>query len=117
MNKNIQIILFYLFIFLFLVIIIANIYFIIILFNASILENFTDKFDAFCKTQIGGVSKCSSLTQNNCNKTSCCVWLNDNNTGQCVKGNSKGPIFNTDKNGKTIKSTYYYMNKCYGAKC
>jgi len=113
MNKNIKI-LFYLF----LVIIIANIfhdgwYW----FNASISENFTDKFDAFCKAQIGGVSKCSSLTQKNCNKTACCVWLNDNITGQCVKGNANGPTFNTDKNGKTIKSSYYFMNKCYGDKC
>jgi len=111
MNKKLQIILFNLIIFL--VIIIG-----IIILCSSIIEPFSDKFDAFCKSQIGGISKCNTLTQNNCNKTSCCVWLNDDKIdNKCVKGNVNGPTFNTDKNGKTVKSSYYFMNKCYGNEC
>ena len=82
----------------------------------STKELFTNKYNAFCENQTGKISKCETLTQKNCNKTSCCVWLNNNQSdNKCVKGNKNGPTFNTDKNGK--KSSYYFMNKCYGDNC
>ena len=48
-------------------------------------------------------SKCGSLTETNCNATSCCVWLNGET---CVAGNAQGPTFLT-KNGKTIDVKTY----------
>ena len=48
-------------------------------------------------------SKCNSLTENNCNLTSCCGWLNGNS---CVAGDALGPTFKT-KNGKDIDIKSY----------
>jgi len=48
-------------------------------------------------------SKCGSLTETNCNTTSCCVWLNGET---CVAGNAQGPTFLT-KNGKNIDVKTY----------
>jgi hypothetical protein len=84
--------------------------------NTSIIINNTD---AFCEHHRGSSNllekSCNSLTKNNCNSTSCCVWTSKN---KCVAGNSKGPTFNTDANGKTKNlDFYYYQNKCYGSKC
>jgi len=83
--------------------------------NSTILN----KNDAFCESHRGASQvlekSCGKLTQNNCNSTSCCVWTSDNT---CLAGNIKGPTFNSDTNGKTKKwDTYYFQNKCYGAKC
>lgn len=72
---------------------------------------------AFCENNTGFQQEttCSKLTNYNCNLTSCCVWTSDN---KCKAGNVKGPIFNSDSNGKTLPLDYYYFqNKCYGTNC
>ena len=84
--------------------------------DTSIIMN---KNDAFCKIHNGSSGSldesCKKLTENNCNSTSCCVFTSDN---KCSAGNSNGPTFNTDSNGKTKTLDYYYFqNKCYGNKC
>jgi len=98
----------------------------ILLFRNSFFKNNLEYFttlntmaDSFCKnaekSQIGLDAKCQKLTEQNCNSTSCCVWLNGE---KCVAGGIKGPTFNTDENGKTKEiDNYYYQNKCYGPKC
>jgi hypothetical protein len=43
---------------------------------------------------------CNKLTQNNCNSTKCCIWSNEN---KCKSGDETGLLFNSNKNGKTIK--------------
>jgi hypothetical protein len=77
------------------------------------------KSDAFCQSHSNSSAtlneSCGKLTRNNCNTTSCCVWTSDK---KCLAGNSDGPTFNTDKNGKTKTLDYYYFqNKCYGKNC
>lgn len=71
----------------------------------------------FCGTNVGAndmQKKCGELTNMNCNKTGCCVWLNNS---KCVPGNEDGPTFKTDKkNNKIQVNNYYFQNKCYG-KC
>lgn len=71
----------------------------------------------FCKSNIGAndmQEKCGELTNINCNKTNCCVWLNNS---KCVPGNEDGPTFKTDKSNNKIEvNNYYYQTKCYG-KC
>jgi len=96
------------------------------LFRNSFFKNNLEHFttlntmaDSFCKneekSQIGLDAKCQQLTEQNCNSTSCCVWLNGE---KCVAGGINGPTFNTDENGKTKEiDNYYYQNKCYGPKC
>ena len=55
------------------------------------------------------------LTKENCNVTSCCIWLNQD---KCVAGNELGPTFLTDENKKKINVDYfYYKNKCIGKGC
>ena len=57
--------------------------------------------------------KCGSLTEKNCNVTSCCVWLNGTS---CVAGDANGPTFRTTK-GKPIDVQYYsYQGKVIGEK-
>ena len=57
--------------------------------------------------------KCGTLTEQNCNVTSCCIWLNGTS---CVAGNSSGPTFRTTK-GKPIDVQYYsYQGKVIGKK-
>jgi hypothetical protein len=51
--------------------------------------------------------KCGSLTEKNCNVTSCCVWLNGTS---CVAGNSSGPTFRTTKGKPIDVKTYSYQN-------
>ena len=52
-------------------------------------------------------SKCRELTEDNCNSTSCCVWLN----GQtCVGGNKNGPTYHSDGD-KDIDVSYYHHKK------
>ncbi len=71
----------------------------------------------FCNSNVESndmQEKCGKLTNTNCNKTNCCVWLNNE---KCVPGNQNGPTFKTDKSGNKIHiNNYYYNNKCYG-KC
>ena len=84
--------------------------------DMSIIMNGSDSFCETNKESGGNLEKsCNKLTQGNCNSTSCCVWTSDN---KCRAGNAKGPTFNTDENGKTIKLDYYYFqSKCYGDGC
>ena len=73
--------------------------------------------NAFCESYRGSSGQlnnaCSQLTNSNCNETSCCVFANN----KCVAGSARGPTYNTNNNGKTITSDYYYQNQCYGANC
>jgi hypothetical protein len=57
--------------------------------------------------------KCGSLTEKNCNLTSCCVWLNGS---QCVAGGANGPIFRTNKGKDIPVDKYYYMGLLNGNK-
>lgn len=53
-------------------------------------------------------TKCSALTESNCNVTSCCGWLNGS---KCVAGNADGPTFRTNQ-GKPIEvKSYLYQGK------
>jgi hypothetical protein len=55
--------------------------------------------------------KCGSLTEKNCNSTSCCLWLNGET---CVAGDENGPTFRS-KNGENINVKYYsYKNNLIG---
>lgn len=70
---------------------------------------------AFCESHKGFEleTSCNSLTKDNCNLTSCCIW-----SKKCRAGNKNGALFNSDSKGKTIPLDYYYFqNKCYGDKC
>jgi hypothetical protein len=72
---------------------------------------------AFCDVNKGYTleQSCNKLTKYNCGLTSCCIWTSDN---KCKAGNKSGPLFNSDSNGKTLPTDYYYFqNKCYGEKC
>lgn len=85
---------------------------------SQISEGFGDNMPkAFCDVNTGYnlEKKCNDLTQNNCNLTSCCVWMSGN---KCKAGNENGPTFNTGTDGKSIPYLYFYFqNKCYGSKC
>ena len=89
--------------------------------NSKIKENLDTitPSDSFCDAPDGSLlelnKKCSALTNENCNVTSCCIWLNG---GKCVSGNELGPTFLTDENKKKINvDYYYYKNKCNGNGC
>ena len=81
------------------------------------VETFEDinlnSYDNFCNSYLGNSSElegaCNQLTETNCNKTKCCVYGNN----KCVAGDSNGPTYKTDKNGKliTMDSFYYMGNK------
>ena len=68
---------------------------------------------AFCESYRGSSAQlntaCSLLTQKNCNETSCCVFANN----KCVAGSANGPTYNTDNNGNTNTSSYYFQNQCF----
>ena len=72
---------------------------------------------AFCESYKGSSAQlntdCGRLTQKNCNETSCCVFANN----KCVAGSANGPTYNTDNNGNTNTSPYYFQNQCYGSNC
>jgi len=72
---------------------------------------------AFCESYRGSSAQlntaCGRLTQKNCNETSCCVFANN----KCVAGSANGPTYNTDNNGNTNTSSYYFQNQCYGSNC
>ena len=72
---------------------------------------------AFCESYRGSSAQlnteCGRLTQKNCNETSCCVFANN----KCVAGSANGPTYNTDNNGNTTTSYYYFQNQCYGSNC
>lgn len=74
---------------------------------------------SFCDPPNGSLlelnKKCGALTKENCNVTSCCIWLNGK---KCVTGNELGPTFLTDENKNKINvDYYYYKNKCNGKGC
>lgn len=68
---------------------------------------------AFCESYKGSSAQlnteCGRLTQKNCNETSCCVFANN----KCVAGSANGPTYNTDNNGNTTTSSYYFQNQCF----
>ena len=73
--------------------------------------------EAFCRSNTGfGLEMaCNKLTNYNCGLTSCCVWTDEN---KCKAGDKSGPIFNSEKNGKSKSNNlYYFKNKCYGVNC
>jgi len=81
--------------------------------DASLSNN---KYDNFCEIHEGSSKKleesCNNLTRDNCNKVSCCVYINSN---KCVAGSKNGPTYRTEKNGDKINvDYYYYKNKCFG---
>jgi hypothetical protein len=84
----------------------------------SFVTNTDNLSNSFCNeysTDSNKLNKqCNLLTENNCNSTSCCIWLNGN---KCVAGGERGPTFHTD-NGKDVDVEYYsWKNKCYGKDC
>jgi hypothetical protein len=73
-----------------------------------------NSWDNFCDSCLGNFTElegsCNQLTETNCNKSKCCVYNND----KCVAGDSNGPTYKTDKNGKLITiDSYYYMGTKY----
>ena len=55
--------------------------------------------------------KCKELTSENCNSTSCCIWLNGK---KCVAGNEEGPTFSGDDDSSDPDSRYYsHQNICH----
>lgn len=79
----------------------------------------TYRTDAFCESNSSNLvelnEKCKKVPMKSCKKMGCCVFTSDK---ICEGGSKHGPIFNTDKNGKTRKLDYYYFNdKCYGEDC
>jgi len=77
-----------------------------------------NQLDSFCENHRESGSalnkSCNKLTQDNCNSTSCCVWLNNE---KCVAGAEDGPTFQTQNGKKIDVDNYYYKNKCYGNNC
>ena len=72
----------------------------------------------FCeKHRSSGVKReqeCNKLTKDNCAKTSCCVYTNNN---KCVAGSAHGTLYKT-KNGEKIDvSTFHHNGKCFGNNC
>lgn len=75
-------------------------------------NNFSDSFCQINGNSADLNSKCSELTADSCNQTSCCIFINGN---KCVAGDADGPTILTE-NGKDIDYSYYsYKNKCYGS--
>lgn len=75
-----------------------------------------NSFDNFCESYLGNSNElegaCNQLTETNCSKTKCCVY----NNNKCVAGDSNGPTYKTDKDGKLITlDSYYYMGSKYSA--
>ena len=56
--------------------------------------------------------KCKELTEDNCNSTSCCVWLNGQ---KCVAGNKRGPTYHSDGNIDIDVAYYHHKNTCKGS--
>ena len=66
----------------------------------------------FCESYLGDSTKleesCNQLTKTHCGEVKCCVYGND----KCVAGDSNGPTYKTDKDGKLITmDSYYYLGK------
>ena len=66
----------------------------------------------FCESYLGDSTKleesCNQLTKTHCGEVKCCVYAND----KCVSGDSNGPTYKTDKDGKLITmDSYYYLGK------
>ena len=78
---------------------------------------------SFCEHNKGNSSalqkQCSELTFDNCNSTSCCVWVgNSSRIGKCAAGDARGITYKTDPNGNPVNvDTFYYQNKCNGPQC
>jgi hypothetical protein len=76
--------------------------------------------DSFCKSHLGNSAKletsCSNLTQNNCAKTSCCVWLESGSKGKCAASYKDSPTYKKDSDGQLITmDPYYYQAQRFAA--
>lgn len=76
--------------------------------------------DSFCESHLGNSAKlessCSELTQENCSKTNCCVWLKSGSSGKCAAGSEDGPTYKKDKDGQLITmDAYYYQAQRFAA--
>jgi hypothetical protein len=76
--------------------------------------------DSFCESHLGNSAKlessCSELTQENCAKTKCCVWLESGSKGKCAAGYKDGPTYKKDKDGELITmDAYYYQAQRFAA--
>lgn len=72
-------------------------------------ESFCDKYSS---NPAELDQKCGELTEDNCNSTGCCVWLNGK---KCVAGNKNGPTFKTEKDGSEIViSKFSHKTECKG---
>jgi hypothetical protein len=76
--------------------------------------------DSFCESHLGNSAKlessCSELTQDNCSKTKCCVWLESGSKGKCAAGSVDGPTYKKDNDGQLITmDTYYYQGRRFTA--
>ena len=74
----------------------------------------------FCESYLGNSQElegaCNQLTETNCAQTPCCVYSKTGENGKCLAGDSNGPTYKTDKDGKLITiDSYYYLGKRQGS--
>jgi hypothetical protein len=81
------------------------------------IESFADSdfSDGLCEKHSGEPDeiekKCTALTEDNCNSTSCCVWLNGQ---KCAAGDKHGPTYHTDGDKDIDVKYYHHKNTCKG---
>lgn len=85
----------------------------------ELVEDMTDGSKNFCRENqedpVNMNTKCAILSNANCKMSECCALVNDD---KCMAGDTNGPVFKNDSDGKSIPiDSYYYMNKCYGPSC
>jgi hypothetical protein len=87
----------------------------IVTVESFVTDNLSDSFCSDYSSDANKLDKqCNNLTENNCNSTGCCIWLNGN---KCVAGGERGPMFHTT-DGKDVDVEFYsWKNKCYGKDC
>jgi hypothetical protein len=74
--------------------------------------------ESFCQTYLGNSAElepaCNQLTETNCANVSCCVFMKNGKGGKCVAGDSMGPTYKTDNDGKEIKMNgFHHLGKQY----
>lgn len=72
--------------------------------------------DSFCQSHLGKSAEldtsCGQLTDEACQKTTCCVLTVDKNQNSCKAGDKNGPTFKKDKDGNLISmDAYYYQGQ------
>ena len=86
------------------------------------IDNILNPANNFCDSYLGNSQElegaCNQLTETNCAQTPCCVYSKTGENGKCLAGDSNGPTYKTDKDGKLITmDTYYYLGLCHGTSC